>query len=126
MLLPKLHSAAVEEDNFFGKHPGVEPDPHRYEHIVIKSPKDPNLTTYGWQQSAAGYAAVWATENTREAIFDAMVRKEVYASTGPRMTVRFFGGWEFAKEDALSRKQRFPRRPLAGKAGESATTEPRQ
>ena len=51
--------------------------------------------------SAAGYAAVWATENTREALFEAMKRKEVYASTGPRMTVRFFGGWDYRKDDAF-------------------------
>lgn len=95
--------AAVEEDNFFGKHSGVEPEPHRYEHVVIQSPVDPELTTYGWQQASAGYTAVWAVENTREAIFDAMMRKEVYATTGPRMTVRFFGGWDFAGKDALSR-----------------------
>jgi hypothetical protein len=95
--------AAVEENNFFGKHPGVEPDKHRFEHIVIRSPMDPNLTTYGWQQAAAGYTAVWATENTREAIFDAMVRRETYATTGPRMTVRLFGGWTFKEADALSR-----------------------
>ncbi len=94
---------AVEEENFFGKHSGVEPEPHRWEHLVIQSPLDPKLTTYGWQQAAGGYTAVWATENTREAIFDAMKRKEAYASTGPRITVRFFGGWEFAPEDALSR-----------------------
>jgi hypothetical protein len=50
-----------------------------------------------------GDASVWATENTREAIFDAMARREVYATTGSRMTVRFFGGWEFVEEDALSR-----------------------
>ena len=95
--------AAVEEENFFGKHSGVEPEPHRFEHVVIESPLDPNLTVLGWQQAASGYAAVWATENTREAIFDAMVRKEVYATTGSRLLVRFFGGWEFAEEDALSR-----------------------
>jgi hypothetical protein len=94
---------AVGEDNFFGKHSGVEPEPHRWEHVVIASPKDPDLTVYGWQQASSGYAAVWATENTREAIFDALVRKEVYATTGSRMWVRFFGGWDFVEEDALNR-----------------------
>jgi hypothetical protein len=95
--------AAVAENNFFGKHSGVEPDPHRVEHVVIESPLDPNLTTLGWQQAAGGYTAVWANENTREAIFDAMMRKETYATTGSRISVRFFGGWEFAEEDAQSR-----------------------
>ena len=45
--------------------------------------------------AAAGYTGVWATENTREAIWDALKRKEAYSTTGPRMTVRFFGGWDF-------------------------------
>ena len=86
--------ATVEEDNFFGKHSGVEPEPHRWEHVVIEAP-DPSSPS----RLAAGrrrLAAVWAKENTREAIFDAMKRKETYATTGPRMTVRFFGGWDFA------------------------------
>jgi hypothetical protein len=95
--------AAVEEENFFGKHSGVEPEVNRYKHMVIRSPLDPELTVYGWQQASSGYAAVWATKNTREAIFDAFARKEVYATTGSRMTVRFFGGWNFVAEDALSR-----------------------
>ena len=94
--------STAEEENFFGKHSGVEPEPHRWEHLVIEAP-DPNLSIYGWQQAASGYAAVWATENTREAIFDAMQRKETYATTGSRMTVRFFGGWEFEQADAESR-----------------------
>jgi hypothetical protein len=94
--------SAVEEDNFFGKHSGVEPGPHRWEHVVIEAP-DPKFTIKGWQQAAAGYAGVWATENTREAIFDAMKRKETYATTGPRMIVRFFGGWTFTADDAQSR-----------------------
>jgi hypothetical protein len=93
---------AAEEENFFGKHSGVEPGPHRWEHIVIQAP-DPDLSIYGWQQAASGRAAVWATENTREAIFDAMRRKEVYATTGSRMLVRFFGGWDFEAADAQSR-----------------------
>jgi hypothetical protein len=95
--------SAVEENNFFGKHVGVEPSPKRWQNIVIKSPLDPELTTVGWQQAAGGYTAVWATENTREAIFDAMMRKETYATTGPRITVRFFGGWDFTREDANTR-----------------------
>ena len=94
--------AAVEEENFFGKHSGVEPELHRWEHVVIEAP-DPNFTTVGWQQAASGYAAVWAAENTREAIFDAMMRKETYATTGSRMTVRFFGGWDFTAEDTETR-----------------------
>ena len=94
--------STAEEENFFGKHSGVEPEPHRWEHLVIEAP-DPSLSIYGWQQAASGYAAVWATENTREAIFDAMQRKETYATTGSRMTVRFFAGWEFEQADAESR-----------------------
>jgi len=94
--------AAVEEENFFGKHSGVEPEPHRWEHVVIEAP-DPKFTIKGWQQAAGGYAGVWAKENTREAIFDAMKRKETYATTGPRMTVRFFGGWDFDENDTKTR-----------------------
>lgn len=93
---------AVEEDNFFGKHSGVEPGPHRWEHVVIEAP-NPEFTIYGWKQAAGGYAAVWAEENTREAIFDAMKRKETYATTGSRMTVRFFGGWDFVEDDTRTR-----------------------
>lgn len=94
--------SSIEENNFFGKHSGVEPEPHRWEHIVIEAP-DPELNILGWQQAASGYAAVWATDNTREAIFDAMKRKETYATTGSRMLVRFFGGWNFEASDAQSR-----------------------
>jgi hypothetical protein len=99
--------ATVEEDNFFGKHSAVEPGPHRWEHTVIAAP-DPEYTVMGWQQAASGYAAVWAMENTREGIFDAMMRKETYATTGSRMTVRFFGGWHFSDADATAK---FPATP---------------
>jgi hypothetical protein len=91
---------AVEEENFFGKHTGVEPSPKRWEHPVGCFGKE---CVFGWEQAASGYAGVWATDNTREAIFDAMMRRETYATTGPRITVRFFGGWEFAALDAQTR-----------------------
>ncbi|WP_170364009.1 DUF3604 domain-containing protein [Ruegeria arenilitoris] len=94
--------ATAQEDNFFGKHSGVEPGPNRWEHLVIEAP-DPELSIYGWKQAAGGLGAVWATENTREAIFDAMQRRETYATTGSRMGVRFFGGYDFTDEDAASR-----------------------
>ncbi|MEJ2276032.1 MAG: DUF3604 domain-containing protein [Woeseiaceae bacterium] len=89
--------SAVEEENFFGKHSGVEPSPTRWEHVVLSFDGREIL---GWRQAASGYTAVWAVENTREAIWDAMMRRETYASTGPRMTVWFFGGWNFTQEDA--------------------------
>jgi hypothetical protein len=62
-----------------------------------------DLEYEGWSMASSGYAGVWATENTRKAIFDALMRKEVYATTGPRMIVRFFGGWDFLPGDAASR-----------------------
>ena len=90
----------AEEENFFGKHSGKEPEAERWSHPVGQFG---DVTFYGWTQVSSGYAAVWATDNTREALWDAMKRKEVYASTGPRMTVRFWGGWEFKASDAASR-----------------------
>ncbi len=92
------------EDNFFGKHSGSEPGPKRAEHVVIQMG---GRKIMGWEQAASGLAAVWARENTRESIFDAMERKETYATTGSRMLVRFFGGWNFTDEDAMSRSPAF-------------------
>lgn len=94
--------AAMDEDNFWSKGPTMEPSPTRARGPMIPSRPYPDQSMRTWEQLAAGYAAVWATENTREAIFDAMQRREVYATTGPRMSVRFFAGWEFADDDALS------------------------
>jgi len=91
--------ATADEDNYWGKTSASEPGPDRAAHPFIKTKLG---TVQGWEQSASGYAAVWATANTREALFDAMQRKEVYATTGPRMTVRFFGGWDYADADATS------------------------
>ncbi|MGI9629324.1 MAG: DUF3604 domain-containing protein [Longimicrobiales bacterium] len=93
--------ATAEEENFFGKHSGSEPSPERIDHPVMSGADGAIM---GWEQAASGYAAVWATDNTREAIFDAMQRKETYATTGPRMMVRLFGGWDFEAEDAHTRR----------------------
>ena len=100
--------ATADEDNFFGKLSHVEPSDYRWEHAIGKLGE---FTLMGKDMVASGYAAVWATENTREAIFDAMMRKETYATTGPRMLVRFFGGWDFEADDANTR--------LPGEAGYS-------
>lgn len=89
--------STAEENNFFGKLAFNEPRPGRT--LGPLAPSD-GPTWQNWETSASGYAAVWATENTREAIWDAMARKEVYATSGPRIIVRFFGGWQFTKEDA--------------------------
>ncbi len=94
--------ASADESNFWGKLTLLEPSGHRWDHKVIESVTDPDRTTWGWEQAASGYAGVWATENTREALFDAMRRRETYATTGPRMTVRFFGGWNFTDADVLA------------------------
>ncbi|WP_461481879.1 DUF3604 domain-containing protein [Porticoccus sp.] len=92
--------SAVEEENFFSKAPPYEPAADRANHTFTKS-GDQNVMS--WELAASGYAAVWATENTREAIWDAMKRKEVYATTGSRMMVRFFGSWDFEAADAHTR-----------------------
>jgi hypothetical protein len=92
--------STAEEDNFFGKHTGYESNPERMKHPMFETDKG---KIEGWQLAASGLAAVWATENTRQAIFDAMERKETYATTGSRMGVRFFGGWDFTEADIQSR-----------------------
>ena len=93
--------ATADEDNFFGKHSGSEPSPERMEHPFAKFG---DVAIYGWETLASGYAAVWAADNTREALFDAMARRETYGTTGPRMLVRFFGGWDFDEADTASRQ----------------------
>jgi hypothetical protein len=98
---------SIEEDNFFGKLPIQEPSPKRWEHESKASSwpasAGPARARYTWHYLSAGYAAVWATENTREALWDAMKRREVYGTSGSRMIVRFFGGWNYTAADARSR-----------------------
>jgi len=94
--------AAMEEDNFFGKTTPQEPSPERLTATFMKN-AETGVTVMDWEVSSSGYAAVWATENTREALFDAMERRETYATTGSRMIVRFFGGFDFDRADAGTR-----------------------
>ena len=87
----------ADDNNFFGKHSGVEPAAQRWNTPVGEGG---GITVYGWQMAASGYAAAWASENTREALWDAFARREVYASTGPRITLRFFGGFDLPSNAA--------------------------
>ena len=94
--------AAMEEENFFGKTTPQEPSPERI-HATFVSFPGTDVKIMDWEVSASGYAAVWATDNTRAALFDAMERREAYATTGTRVVVRFFGGWDFTAGDANNR-----------------------
>jgi hypothetical protein len=96
--------SSAEDDNFFGKMATAEPSAERLTNAFLSSEiSKTGLAYMDWEVSASGRAAVWATENTREAIWDAMERKEVYATTGTRIIVRFFGSWDFEPSDANSR-----------------------
>ncbi len=95
--------STTRDDNYFGKFAENEPQKDRWSHYVIQSfTGDDSLSTFAYEELASGLAAVWATDNTREALFDAMQRKEVYGTTGPRMTVRFFGGSDYTQADVDS------------------------
>jgi len=85
-----------EENNYFGKHSSSEPDAKRWEtpFRVADIGKQE-----GWSEVASGITGIWATENTRTALWDAMARRETYATTGTRIKVRMFGGWDFRPGD---------------------------
>jgi hypothetical protein len=93
--------STTREENYFGKYQSTEPSPDRHNNEVIPS-EDPALRVMTSQEAAAGLVAVWARENTRGEIFGALKRKEVYATTGTRIRVRVFAGWDF-EADEVSR-----------------------
>ncbi len=94
--------ATTREENFFGKASHLEPEAERWKHTIIASlAGDPNLSSYSYESIGAGLAAVWARENTREGLFNAMQKKETYATTGTRILVRFFGGWDYDQDEVF-------------------------
>ncbi len=88
--------ATADEDNFFGKFGESLPQPARYANQMFA------VLNEGFYFGASGLAAVWAKENTREEIFAAFKRREVYATSGPRISVQFFGGWDFDDGDTVA------------------------
>ncbi|MFK7733331.1 MAG: DUF3604 domain-containing protein [Pseudomonadales bacterium] len=91
--------ATADEDNNFGKATRSEPSAERSAMSFTPKEYESNASLINWELASSGYAAVWAKENTRASLFDAIRRKETYASTGPRITVRLFGGWGFEQDD---------------------------
>ncbi len=85
--------ATADENNFYGKFLDSEMTPERMTNQMG------HQLWYNWKLAASGYMAAWAEDNTRASLFDALERREVYASTGPRIALRFFGGWSFNDSD---------------------------
>ena len=92
--------STTREENFFGKYEHTEPSPDRHNGEVIPA-EDPSLRILTSQEVASGLTVVWARENTRGEIFDAMKRKEVYATTGTRIKLRVFAGWDFEADEVM-------------------------
>ena len=90
--------SATREENFFGKLPNLLPGPDRTQEAMVMN-ADETPAVKSWQTSASGLTAIWARDNTRESLFDAMANQEVYATTGTRIRVRVFAGWDFQAED---------------------------
>jgi len=88
---------STREDNYWGKTPRGEAAPDRYTHKILGTVDE--LSTYESDTIASGLAAVWARDNTRADLYEAMENKETYATTGTRITVRFFGGWNYKAGD---------------------------
>ena len=97
------HSTGVpyRQDNYFGTLGGADSSIERRMSGVLVGGMDVRTI------STAGLTGVWAEENTRESIFNAMQRKETFAVSGPHIKVRFFGGWNYAKDATVEQKREF-------------------
>jgi hypothetical protein len=91
--------STTRAENYFGMGTIAEPKPDRWKELFMKSDVSPELNMYMWEALPGGLTGVWAKENTREGVFDALYRKEVYCTSGTRPTVRVFGGWDFTAKD---------------------------
>ena len=95
--------STTREDNYFGKAPAAEPSTERFKTELVQDPTGKGDTViYLFETLASGLQGVWSRENTRESLFDAMRNKETYATTGTRMTVRVFGGFDYTESDVYS------------------------
>jgi hypothetical protein len=95
--------SSYNESNFFGKFTNYEPNPKNRIDYDAKNNEQLGIAYKSWQYTAAGLTAVWASSNTRAGLWDAMHRRETYGTTGPRMTVRFFGGYGYTEADLITR-----------------------
>jgi hypothetical protein len=91
--------STTRNENYFGVGTIDEPKPDRWKEPFLRSEVSPKLDVYMWEMLPGGLTGAWARENTREGIWDALYRREVYATTGTRPTIRVFGGWDFAASD---------------------------
>jgi hypothetical protein len=94
--------ATTREDNNFGKIASMEPKAVRFKHQIVPDPENIGTGTYEFETIASGLQGVWSKENSREALFDSMRKKETYATTGTRISVRVFAGWDYAAMDVYS------------------------
>lgn len=95
-------SSPTQESNYTGKIGRMDATPEQ--RLDLQTPANPAREPFvstGTYWSAAGLAAIWAHENSRSALFAALRRRESYATSGPRLRVRLFAGWQFSEADAV-------------------------